>query len=284
LLQITIFIKMAYEIELHPVPEDLILGVGVDAIRQMEAFLRDVYRRGAIILENEAKVMLAKGGDPADVARWVVNARNRLKMEVRSLDLKLLKRLAEFRNAQKYTGAVNPQLGPDYEYLRNKGKTDMQIIESGKRTSTTVNKGLGKNLLPIEGMQTSGGSVQLSASQRLWLGRLKICGNILIFVDIGLATSKYYKATEIQRPHVFLEEGGRISGAIVGGWLTGVLTSEAIAAGAIIIGITGAPVIIIGLGVCAVGAVAGGWLGGTAGKWLADELYPITQTYAMEEK
>jgi hypothetical protein len=278
------------ELELHPIPQDIIAGIGIDAIRQMEAFLRDVYRKSSIILEAEAQAMLSKGGGYEDIARWVVNARNQAKIEIRALDFIIVKRYAELRNKIKYRGATNPSLGPDYEYYHNvKGKSDIQIIEGGARTHANTNQILGKNMISTEGMQTSGGNISLTQSQKVWVGRLKICGRIMISIDIGIGYARYKRAPTIEKPHVLLEEGGGILGAVLFGWATGALGAEACGAGGAAIGATffgiGAiPGAIIGVGACsAVGAVTGGWLGRGAGKWVANELYPISQTYVVEE-
>lgn len=97
--------------------------------------LRDLYQKGANVIQNAARDRVAGGEALENVARWVVRARNQLKTSIRAQGPALFKKIAELRNQIKYGNS----LGPTYEQLRI-AKTDEQILARMTETSSAFNK------------------------------------------------------------------------------------------------------------------------------------------------
>jgi len=97
--------------------------------------MRDLYQKGANVIQTVAREKLDKGAAIEGVARWVVRARNDLKTSIRLKGPPLFKKIAELRNQVKYKSPA----GPTYEGLRTL-KTDEQIIQKVTETSAAFNK------------------------------------------------------------------------------------------------------------------------------------------------
>jgi hypothetical protein len=97
--------------------------------------LRDLYQKGANVIQSAARGRVAGGEELESVARWVVRARNQLKVSIRAQGPALFKQIAEARNRIKYGNSA----GPTYEQLRI-AKTDEQIIARMTETSTAFNR------------------------------------------------------------------------------------------------------------------------------------------------
>ena len=234
-----------------------------------ETALRATYHAGERAIAEEARLLLeAKtntvGAEKAaeEVARWATQARNSLREAIRQQGAPIVDAVA--RMARGNTDM------PTYERLRAAGKTDAQIIESAARSNASMNR---------------------------WVGRLRIAGRIMIFIDIGIAGYKIGSAPEVDRPKVFMHETSRLLGALAGGW-AGAKGGAALggAIGSLIPGAGTA----IGAGVGGVlggigGAIFGGWgaskvadwgtdkaLAAGADKaldWVIDQFYPPDMTY-----
>lgn len=120
--------------------------------------MRDLYRKGANVIQTAARERMTNGAPVESVARWLVRARNELKNSIRLKGPVLFKSLAELRNTVKNK---NP-LGPTYEGLRAV-KTDQQIIEKVAETSATFNKSPG--VLRAVGMTLQVASFVVGATQ-----------------------------------------------------------------------------------------------------------------------
>jgi len=112
-----------------------IVNVHITQYANEADLLRDLYQKGASVIQNAARDRVGGGEAIENVARWVVRARNELKAAIRAQGPVLFKKIAELRNQVKYK---NP-LGPTYEELRAV-KTDEQIIARMTETSATFNK------------------------------------------------------------------------------------------------------------------------------------------------
>ncbi len=236
------------ELQLEAGDELRSAGEGTASVIEVEAVLRTIYQRMDEAIVQEANYMIeqaiAQGIDPptarADVAKWVVNARNQAKIKIRNWDLRVLRLLAEKSNQHWYRNPV----GPSYNQLRYgdnslprpmRARPDSEIISGAKNTRPTVNK---------------------------WLGRLRIAGRILIAIDIGITAWKVAGAPEVDRPRIIIRETGRMVGAMAGGWagakggsaIGGIIGAWFGGAGAI----PGAA--IGGLGGAIVGGISGGGL------------------------
>ncbi|HYH04425.1 MAG TPA: hypothetical protein VEC37_15140 [Bacillota bacterium] len=226
---------------------------------EVEAILRDIYRRTDEAIVREAEYMLSKGVLQNEVAKWVVETRNATKARIRKWDLDVLRLLAENSNKKIY----GDKLGPSYEDLR-KGtrnkilgakppKTDLKIIEGAKVTRVSVNQ---------------------------WVGILRIAGRILIAIDIGFSGYQVAVARPIDRPRVLIKETSRFMGALAVGW-TGAKIGGAIGGGigAWFGGAGAIPGAVIGGIIGGVGgAIGGAKLGAAAGDLLIYKLYPPKET------
>jgi uncharacterized protein DUF4157 len=150
------------------------------------AALREAYVRGTEAIEAEAELMLRKGGNPAEVANWAVEARNALKAQIRNEGPRIVKVAAEARNVRKYG---NP-LGPSAEQLRAAGRSNEEILSRVRRANPGVTRRA---------------------------GRLRIAGRIMIAIDISIAAYRVATAPEVDRPRVLLHEIGAVAGAWAGG-------------------------------------------------------------------
>jgi hypothetical protein len=103
-------------------------------------FLREMYRDGNEEILKAARQMISEGKSESEAARWVVEARNDLKLAVRNKGPELFKKIVEYRNNTKYG---NP-IGPSYEDLRAAGKVDEAIIAGVTDTSKGFNTVGGK--------------------------------------------------------------------------------------------------------------------------------------------
>ncbi len=241
---------------------DLAMGAGTTI--EVEAVLRTLYQRADAAIAREAEYMiseaLAQGADPATaretVARWVVEARNQAKAQIRRWDLDVLRILAEDRNTQRY----GDPLGPSHQQLRygdpSRGirpRNNQEIIKGVTKTNPRVNR---------------------------WVGRLRIAGRIMIAVDVGVSAWNVASAPEVDRPRVALREVGGLAGAAAGGWGGAKLGGMAGAAiGAWFGGAGAAPGAAIGAVMGGIGgAIGGGLLGRAAGELVADQLYPPSET------
>jgi hypothetical protein len=215
-----------------------------------EAYLRTIYDKAASGITATAQEMLGKGVPQTDVAKWATEARNVLKVKIRSDGNAILEKVFESRNLALYKNKI----GPTYEWLVAKyakqglspEEIDAKIIQGAGKANALVNK---------------------------WSGRLRVAGKIMLFVDIAFAGVRVYLAPEGERTKVALEEVARIGGALAGGAAgteAGAATGAAIGAafggvgavpGAIIGGVLG------GIG----GAIFGGWLG----RSLVDKIYDL---------
>lgn len=194
------------------------IGIGMTS----EAGLRELYQKMAREITLKALEDIKKGIDPAKVARWAVNARNDLKVVIRSKGSSIVKGLAEFRNVRKYGNKI----GPSYEELIKKGNTPEKII--GKAPNVKVNK---------------------------FGSKLKIGGRVLFAVSIAVSAWEVFNAPEGQRLRTAVREGGGIIGAIAGGWAG----AKAGGAGGSFFGPVGT--FIGGVGGFIGGALLGGFLG-----------------------
>ncbi len=112
-----------------------VVNVHIDQYANEADLLRDLYQKGANVIQNAARDRVAGGEAIENVARWVVRARNELKLSIRARGPALFQKIAELRNRVKYG---NPT-GPTYEELRA-AKTDEQIIARMTETSAAFNK------------------------------------------------------------------------------------------------------------------------------------------------
>ena len=118
----------------------MIGGIRIDVLGTQADFLRNLYNNGADAILEEARQMLAKGQGQEKVARWVVEQRNALKLEIRLKGPDLFRKIAEMRNKLKYG---NP-MGPDYPHLKAKGLSNRRIIDGVKNTSKGFNAAGGR--------------------------------------------------------------------------------------------------------------------------------------------
>lgn len=91
--------------------------------------LREYHPREQEIART-AQALSATGKEPAEIARWAVDARNRLRRQLRE-------------EGDPLVGAVATLLRgrgdmPTYEELRARGKSDTEIIESAARSNASV--------------------------------------------------------------------------------------------------------------------------------------------------
>jgi hypothetical protein len=115
-------------------------GISMVAGGMQADFLREMYRNGNEEILKTARTMMSEGKTESEAARWVVEARNNLKLAVRNEGPGLFKKLVEYRNNGKYG---NP-IGPSYEELRAAGKADSAIIAGVRDTSKEFNAVGGK--------------------------------------------------------------------------------------------------------------------------------------------
>jgi hypothetical protein len=152
-----------------------------------EEALRRVYMQSARKITEDALKQVADGVPSQNAARWAVEARNDLKVQIRSKGSPIVKGLAEARNIRKYGNKV----GPSYEQLIREGKTPDDIIGKAGRSSTKVNR--------------------LSTT-------LKVGGRVLIAVDLAIVTWEVFSAPEGERLRTAVGGAGGLAGAAAGGW------------------------------------------------------------------
>ncbi|OAV29753.1 hypothetical protein AO368_1015 [Moraxella catarrhalis] len=80
-------------------------------------------------ISNHTQGMLKQGKSEEEVAVWAINKRNELKVKYRGDTPPEKLREIELRNIEKYGNA----LGPTAHYLRQKGKTWKEIIDSASK-------------------------------------------------------------------------------------------------------------------------------------------------------
>jgi hypothetical protein len=119
------------------------IGMELDKFGTEAEFLRELFHRGNGEICRKASKSLEQGKKIEDVARWVVRARNDLKVQVRGRRPYLFQKVAELRN-QYLAGYKNP-VGPSYEQLKATPKTDAKIIDRVEKTSVLFNNA-GKTL------------------------------------------------------------------------------------------------------------------------------------------
>jgi hypothetical protein len=235
------------------------------AVAMHEAYLRQIYDKAASGITATAEELVGKGVPQTDVAKWANEARNVLKVKVRTDGNAILEKVFESRNLAKYGNKV----GPTYEQLVAKyskqglspDEIDAQIIKGAGKANVAVNK---------------------------WSGRLRVAGKITLFIDIAFAGVRVYLAPEGERSKVALEEVARSGGALGGGALgTDIGATVGGAIGAAFGGVGAVPGAIIGgmLGGLA-GAVLGGWAGRSAVDAIYDMLPPsdcVFEGYYQEE-
>jgi hypothetical protein len=117
-------------------------GLDLQAMGNQADFLRQLYRQGDEAILASGKQMLGAGKGEGEVARWVVDQRNNLKVTIRQKGPDLFRKIAEWRNQAKYG---NP-IGPSYEQLSKNlaGKVaaeeiDRAIIGGVTKTSKGFN-------------------------------------------------------------------------------------------------------------------------------------------------
>jgi hypothetical protein len=215
-----------------------------------EAYLRQIYDKAASGITATAEELVSKGVPQTDVAKWANEARNVLKVKVRTDGNAILEKVFESRNLAKYGNKI----GPSYEQLVAKyskqglspEEIDARIIKGAGKANVEVNK---------------------------WSGRLRVAGKITLFVDIAFAGVRVYLAPEGERTKVALEEVARIGGALGGGAL-GTEAGAAVggAIGAAFGGVGAVPGAIIG---GMLGGLGGALLGGWAGRSAVDAIYDL---------
>jgi hypothetical protein len=92
--------------------------------------LRQAYENEVRAIGPEAERRLAAGESPEAVARWAHSVRRALGVEYKSLTPPNVLEQIYSRNIEKY----GDPLGPTIEWLRNQGKTWVDIIESASRS------------------------------------------------------------------------------------------------------------------------------------------------------
>ncbi|MGE3804748.1 MAG: RHS repeat domain-containing protein [Gemmataceae bacterium] len=226
-----------------PVWEDMARS-GIDHAAQqlmLHAALRDTYFKADTEISKTAERMVRAGIPEERAARWRVATRNKLKDEI----IKKGNRLIEAWARRRPQGHK-----PTYEELRQKGKTDMQIIRSKPN----------------------------QAVQRV-AARLRVAGRILIAIDIAIGGYNVV-SSGADWPKTLIRETGRIGGAITFGAAGAKLGAKAGGGLALLAGPEAVP---IGAGVGAVvfgigGAIIGGIAGETGAEYLIDELFPPDDT------
>ena len=222
----------------------------VSVVAMHEAYLRQIYDKAASGITATAQEMIGKGVPQTDVAKWANEARNVLKVKIRTDGNPILEKVFESRNLAKYGNKV----GPTYEQLVAKyakqglspEEIDAQIIKGASKANLAVNK---------------------------WSGRLRVAGKITLFIDIAFAGVRVYLAPEGERTKVALEEVARIGGALAGGAAgteAGVAVGAAV--GAAFGGVGAVPGAIVG-GI--LGGLGGAFLGGWAGRSAVDSIYDL---------
>jgi hypothetical protein len=117
-------------------------GIDVENLGDQANFLRTMYQKGDVEILVNGRKMLAGGKGEEEVARWVVKQRNTLKITIREKGPGLFRKIAEWRNTQKYGNPV----GPSYEDLAQKlgrrlppEEVNITIIEGTTKTSKLFN-------------------------------------------------------------------------------------------------------------------------------------------------
>jgi hypothetical protein len=117
-------------------------GMDVEQLGDQANFLRGLYQQGDERILASGRKMLAAGKGEEEVARWVVNERNTLKVTIRDKGPALFRKIAEWRNTKEYGNPV----GPSYEDLVKKlggrvppEKINITIVENVKKTSRLFN-------------------------------------------------------------------------------------------------------------------------------------------------
>ena len=93
------------------------------------ANLRMEYVNEVQSISSHTQRMLSQGKTEEEVAVWAINERNELKVKYRGDTPPEKLREIELRNIEKYGNA----LGPTAHYLRQKGKTWKEIIDSASK-------------------------------------------------------------------------------------------------------------------------------------------------------
>jgi hypothetical protein len=91
--------------------------------------VRAHYEEGVAKLAEAALAKMSGGTSEEEVARWLVDVRNALKLESRTRTSPDALQAIEARTVAVYGNT----LGPTVEQLRTAGKTWAQIIKSGSR-------------------------------------------------------------------------------------------------------------------------------------------------------
>lgn len=112
-----------------------------------EPGVRSRYEAAVNALARSASQMLAAGTGEEQVARWVVDERNRLKEAYRDLTPPDLLALIEARTMRQY-GNI---LGPSVDQLRAAGKSWTEIIDSASRAGAHGDPSAGFSLPPPTG-------------------------------------------------------------------------------------------------------------------------------------
>jgi hypothetical protein len=128
-------------------------GLEVEQLGDQANALRAIYRKGDDQLLVKGREMLKAGKDEEQVARWIVDERNKLKVFIRTQGNALFRKVAEWRNQGKYGNAVGPTYEQRVASLTGKVAAEdinITIIEGVAKTSKGFNaagevmRGIGK--------------------------------------------------------------------------------------------------------------------------------------------
>lgn len=137
-------------------PEGQVIEIGgldLGRLGDQANALREIYRKGDEKFLSEGRAMLKSGKQEEQVARWIVDQRNKLKVFIRNQGSDLFRKIAEWRNQAKYHDPVGPSYEQRVASLTGKvapEEINITIIEGVSKTSKGFNavgdvmKGFGK--------------------------------------------------------------------------------------------------------------------------------------------
>ena len=129
-----------------------ISGLDVDQLGDQANALRTIYRSADEKLLKDGRAMLGKKSEE-EIARWIVDERNKLKVTIRQQGPTLFRKIAEWRNQKKYGDPIGPTHEQLFKRLSGKvpaDKINITIIEGVQKTNKGFNavgdvlKGVGK--------------------------------------------------------------------------------------------------------------------------------------------
>ncbi|GHU56734.1 hypothetical protein FACS1894132_14360 [Clostridia bacterium] len=97
--------------------------------------MRQEYESKVKNLPNIKDELFSAGKSEQEVAKELNNTRRNLGEEYKNETPEILREYIYYRNEIKYDG---DKLGPTYEWLKGRGKTDEQIIESACRPNDNI--------------------------------------------------------------------------------------------------------------------------------------------------